>query len=70
MTDLKAEGGETQNKTSDDSKGFYNVGHSFKHHMFNIICTHKKFWYFKTVCKLCSTDAVLSLGIAMEMDKF
>lgn len=24
----------------------------------------------KAVCKLCSTDAVLSLGIAMEMEKF
>lgn len=44
MTDLKTEGGETQNKTSDDSKGFCNVGHCFKHeyHLFNIICTRKK----------------------------
>lgn len=46
MTDLKPEGGETQNKPSEDSKGFCNVGHSFKHHMFDIIRTHKDFLVF------------------------
>lgn len=72
MTELRTEAEQTQNKTSDDSKGFCHAVHSFKHHMVNIICTHKNLTdVSKDTFKLdfCSANIVFSLAIAMGKSK-